>query len=94
VPCSNRCDRPTGPVHASLLTQEAYIGKLFAADDRRRVRDPEYLLRMFGRSDREGRPLLSLGGLQGSDELLLEKMDDRTVAFISLLDGSLPMMKP
>lgn len=79
-----------GPLAQSmlpLLTKGAYIGKLFAADDRRRVRDPEYLSRMFGRSDREGRPLLSLGGLQGSDQLILEKIDGRAVAFISLLNG-------
>jgi predicted Rossmann-fold nucleotide-binding protein len=70
-----------------LLPLGGYIGKLFAADDRRRVRDPEYLLRMFGRSDRKGRPLLSLGGLEGSTDLALEKIDGRTVAFISLKDG-------
>jgi hypothetical protein len=69
-----------------LLTPGAYIGKLFAADDRRRVRDPEYLSRMFGRADRNGLPLLSLGGLQGSDELILEKIDGRNVAFLILLD--------
>jgi hypothetical protein len=45
--------------------------------------------RMFGRSDRKGRPLLSLGGLQGSDAFLLEKLEGRTVAFLSLLDGAL-----
>ncbi len=72
-----------------LLTEGAYIGKLFAADDRRRVRDPDYLMRMFGRSDRKGRPLLSLGGLEGSGALILEKLDGRTVAYISLLDGVL-----
>jgi hypothetical protein len=71
-----------------LITPGAYIGKLFAADDRRRVRDPEYLSRMFGRADRNGSPLLSLGGLQGSNELILEKIDGRTVAFLSLLDGA------
>lgn len=71
------------------LTPGAYIGKLFAADDRRRVRDPEYLSRMFGRADRNGSPLLSLGGLQGSDELILEKIEGRTVAYLSLLDGAL-----
>jgi predicted Rossmann-fold nucleotide-binding protein len=70
-----------------LLEAGAYIGKLFAADDRRRVRDPDYLMRMFGRSDRKGRPLLSLGGLEGSGALILEKIEGRTVAFISLLDG-------
>ncbi len=71
-----------------LLTVGAYIGKLFAADDRRRVRDPDYLSRMFGRADRLGRPLLSLGGLQGSDNLILEKIDGRSVAFISLQQGT------
>lgn len=70
-----------------LLEVGAYIGKLFAADDRRRVRDPEYLMRMFGRSDRRGRPLLSLGGLDGSRDLILEKNEGRTVAFLSLRDG-------
>lgn len=72
-----------------LLTIGTHIGKLFAADDRRRVRDPDYLLRMFGRSDRKGRPLLSLGGLEGSGALILEKLEGRTVAFLSLLDGIL-----
>jgi predicted Rossmann-fold nucleotide-binding protein len=72
-----------------LLTEGAYIGKLFAADEQRRVRNPDYLLRMFGRSDRQGRPLLSLGGLQGSDDLILEKIDGRTVAYLSLQPGVL-----
>lgn len=81
-----------GPIAAAMLpwlTPGAYIGKLFAADDRRRVRDPEYLSRMFGRADRYGAPLLSLGGLQGTDELILEKIEGRTVAYLSLLDGVL-----
>ncbi len=72
-----------------LLTVGAYIGKLFAADDRRRVRDPEYLSRMFGRSDRFAQPLLSLGGLQGTDGLILEKVEGRTVAYLALMDGVL-----
>ncbi len=72
-----------------LLTVGAYIGKIFAADERRRVRDPDYLMRMFGRADRKGRPLLSLGGLEGSGALILEKLDGRTIAYISLLDGVL-----
>jgi len=76
-----------GKAMLDLLPVGAYVGKLFAADDRRRVRDPEYLMRMFGRSDRKGRPLLSLGGLEGSGALILEKVDGRTVAYLSLLDG-------
>ncbi len=69
------------------LTVGTFIGKLFAADEKRRVRDPDYLFRMFGRSDRKGRPLLSLGGMQGSDDLILDKIDGRTVAFLSLQNG-------
>lgn len=65
----------------------ATIGKLFAADDRRRVRDPFYLSRMFGRSDRWGKPLLSLGGLHGSTDLILDKVDGRTVAYLTLQNG-------
>ncbi len=72
-----------------LIEEGAYIGKLFAADDRRRVRDPDYLLRMFARSDSQGRPLLSLGGLQGSDDLILEKVEGRAVAYLSLQPGIL-----
>jgi len=71
----------------SLLQVGSYVGKLFAADDRRRVRDPEYLLRMFGRSDRLGSPLLSLGGLEGSDDLILEKIDGKAIAYLSLKQG-------
>ncbi|MDP1879563.1 MAG: hypothetical protein Q8K60_01325, partial [Parachlamydiaceae bacterium] len=70
-----------------LLTEGAYIGKLFAADERRRVRDPDYISRMFGRSDRWGKPLLSLGGLQGSNDLILDKVDGRTVAYLTLKNG-------
>lgn len=65
----------------------AFIGRLFAADERRRVRDPDYLFRMFGRSDRWGKPLLSLGGLHGSDDLILDKVEGHTIAYLSLLNG-------
>jgi predicted Rossmann-fold nucleotide-binding protein len=78
---------PLGSQMLELLNVGAYIGKLFAADPSRRVRDPDYLMRMFGRSDRKGRPLLSLGGLEGSGDLVLEKVQGRTVAFISLKEG-------
>lgn len=71
------------------LTEGSHIGKLFAADPRRKVRNPDYLLRMFGRTDRQGRPLLSLGGPKGRDELLLEKVEGRTVAFLHLQEGVL-----
>lgn len=65
----------------------AMIGRLFAADERRRVRNPDYLSRMFGRSDRWGRPLLSLGGLHGSSDLILDVIDGRTIAYLTLQNG-------
>jgi len=71
-----------------FLTVNSYIGKLFAADDTRRVRDPDYLSRMFGRTDRRGRPLLSLGEKHDRSDLKLEKIDGRTVAFLSLKPGT------
>lgn len=71
----------------SILPIGAGIGKLFAADERRRVRKPYYLSRMFGRSDIEGSPLLSLGGLHGSEHLILDVVDGRTVAYLSLQNG-------
>jgi len=67
----------------------SYIGKLFAADERRRVRNPDYLLRMFNRNDRQGRPLLFLGEPQNSENLVMEKKDGYTVAFLSLQGGTL-----
>jgi predicted Rossmann-fold nucleotide-binding protein len=70
-----------------LISVGAVIGKLFAADERRRVRDPLYLTRMFGRSDRWGRPLLSLGGMHGSRDLILDKVEGRAIAYISLQNG-------
>lgn len=79
-----------GPLAREMLLYlhpGAYIGKLFAADERRRVRNPDYLARMFGRSDREGRPLLSLGGLHGSERLTIDKIEGRIVAFLTLKEG-------
>lgn len=72
-----------------ILPVGASIGKLFAADQRRRVRDPDYISRMFGRSDRWGRPLLSLGGMHGSNDLILDKLDGRTVAYLTLQNGKM-----
>jgi hypothetical protein len=78
---------PIGKKMLSFLSVGTFAGKLFAADPRRIVRNPEYLSRMFGRSDRKGRPLLSLGGMHGSDDLILEKIDGRTVAYLKLQPG-------
>ncbi|HSX03248.1 MAG TPA: hypothetical protein VLG76_00805 [Rhabdochlamydiaceae bacterium] len=81
------CIGELGRLMLGLLCEGDFIGKLFAADPRRRVRDPEYLFRMFGRTDRKGLPLLSLGGLEGNKDLILEKVDGHTVAYLTLQDG-------
>ncbi|MDN3504608.1 MAG: hypothetical protein P0S95_03415 [Rhabdochlamydiaceae bacterium] len=65
----------------------AYIGKLFAAAKDRRVRNEPYLTRMFGRTDCKGNPLLSFGATPGYDHLVLDKVDDRIVAFLPLEAG-------
>lgn len=70
-----------------LITVKTKLGKLFAKDERRRVRNPDYIIRMFGRSDRWGSPLLSLGAMHGSDELILDTVDGRAIAYLSLLNG-------
>ncbi|NDD57849.1 MAG: hypothetical protein EBZ47_01155 [Chlamydiae bacterium] len=67
----------------------SYVGKLFADDEHRKVRNPDYLKRMFNRIDRYSRPLLYLGDPTNTDDLILEKVDGRTVAFLSLLRGTL-----
>ncbi|MCF7852633.1 MAG: hypothetical protein K9M07_05280 [Simkaniaceae bacterium] len=66
------------------IQKGSYIGKLFAAEKSRRVRNEQYLTRMFGRTDSESHPLLSFGGLPGYDHLVLDKVDDRVVAFLPL----------
>jgi hypothetical protein len=80
------------PIAAKMLDYlgvGSFVGKLFAADERRKVRNPDYLLRMFNRIDRWGRPLLYLGDPQNSDDLILEKIDGHTIAFLTLMNGTL-----
>ena len=79
-----------GPIAQKILASlkpGMHIGKLFAADDRRLVKKANYLNRLFGRCDHWGNPLLSLGGKEGSQELLIEEVDGRAVAYLSLLKG-------
>ncbi len=70
-----------------LLEKGSYVGKIFAADQSRKVRNPYYLMRMFGRCDKKGLPLLSLGGPKERDDLILEKVHGHTVAFLPLKKG-------
>ncbi|NGX50589.1 MAG: hypothetical protein K1060chlam2_00437 [Chlamydiae bacterium] len=76
-----------GELVLSHLEVDSYIGKLFAADASRRVRDPIYLSRMFDRTDRDGKPLLSLGEHEGKANWTLEKIEGRMVAFLPIKKG-------
>ncbi|MBN1914995.1 MAG: hypothetical protein JW769_03805 [Parachlamydiales bacterium] len=78
---------PIGETLIELIEPGSYIGKLFAADDRRRVREPYYLERMLGRIDRYGDPLLSFGTPDQRDTLILEKKGNTTLAFIPTKKG-------
>ena len=80
---------PIAKEFLSILQEGAFVGKIFAKDDRRIVRSPDYITRMFGRSDRAGLPLLSLGAMHGSDALSLDVVDGRAVAYLSLLNGTI-----
>lgn len=68
----------------SFLSVGAAIGKLFAKDQRRIVRDPFYLERMFERKDSKGRPLLSFGS---GGTIPMEKVEGRTIAYVPLVKG-------
>lgn len=68
-----------------LLEPGAFVGKLFAKDKRRLVRDPFYLERMFERFDPEGRPLLHFGS---GEKIPMEKVEGRTIAHVPLLPGA------
>lgn len=78
---------PLGKEMLKYISVGAHIGKLFAADERRLVQQPDYLFAMLGRVDQFGLPLLSLGGTQEKESLILEKLNGRTVAFIPLEKG-------
>lgn len=78
---------PLGQKFLGLISEEIYVGKLFAIDRSRKVREPNYLMRMFGRTDRDGLPLLFLGAPGGKDELILEKVKGYTIAFLPLQNG-------
>lgn len=82
---------PTDPIGAELISMlqiGSHVGRLFAMDDRRRVREPYYLERMFGRIDINGDHLLSFGKHEDERQFQLEKDNGRVVAKLPLLDGT------
>eukprot|EP00741_Cyanophora_paradoxa_P013785 tig00020710_g13307.t1 len=79
------------PLGVRLLDQlqpGAIVGKLFAADDRRRVRHSVYLTRMANRTDRYGRPLLKFGSdATGMKDVRFEEINGRLIAHVQLVPG-------
>lgn len=69
------------------LNKGIYVGKLFAADDRRRVRKPVYLERLLGKTDAEGRALLILSEEYKSEEIIEQPEKNRTIVKIPLIPG-------
>lgn len=72
----------------NLLSPKDFIGKLFADEETRKVRDPQYLTRMFFRKDRFGKPLLSFNR-KGEEDLILEKKEGYTKAFLPIRKGKI-----
>lgn len=69
------------------FTTGIYAGKLFAADERRRVRKPDYLMRLLGKTDEDGNPLLILGEEYKSEEIIEQPSLNRTIVKIPLMPG-------
>ncbi|AFS20372.1 LOG family protein [Chlamydia psittaci] len=77
---------PVASVMLTLLEPGDYIAKLFAADDRRLVRSPQYLERMLKHTDKAGMPLLCFG--KKLEHLIsLDVIDDRLVVTLPTLPG-------
>ncbi|WP_407365567.1 LOG family protein [Chlamydia pecorum] len=77
---------PVANAMLTLLQPGSFIGKLFAADDRRLVRLPRYLETMMKSLDREGLPLLCFG--KKLEKLItFDIIDDRLVVSLPTLPG-------
>lgn len=73
---------PLGLEMLKQIHKGAYVGKLFAKDPDRLVLKPDYLVRMFERSDRHGHPLLSF-----KERFDLQVINSQLIGFLPLLEG-------
>jgi predicted Rossmann-fold nucleotide-binding protein len=78
---------PIGEKLLNLFSEGLFVGKLFAADDRRRVRHAEYLQRLLGKSDESGNPLLVIGEGYKTELIIEQPEKNRTIVKIPLLPG-------
>ncbi|MFZ4772618.1 MAG: LOG family protein [Chlamydiia bacterium] len=73
---------PLGSEILKTLRPGAFVGKLFAKDPERLVLKPDYLVRMFERSDRHGHPLLSF-----KERFDLEVLNGQLIGWLPLMEG-------
>jgi hypothetical protein len=78
---------PIGKELLQAVQVGTYVGKLFAADDRRIVRSTQYLSRLLSKSDEEGNPLLILGAEYKSEEIIPQPEKNRVIVKVPLLPG-------
>lgn len=78
---------PLGKKLLSKFSEGMFVGKLFAADDRRRVRFPAYIQRIFKRTDRKGRPLIDFGKEFTPDKLIFQEDSTRTIVRMPIKAG-------
>ncbi|MBS0585747.1 MAG: hypothetical protein JSR76_05550 [Verrucomicrobia bacterium] len=78
---------PIGVEFLKAIQVGTFVGKLFAADDRRIVRSTQYLSRILSKSDEEGRPLLILGEEYKSEEIITQPEKNRVIVKVPLLPG-------
>lgn len=71
----------------SHFTEGMFVGKLFAADDRRRVRSMDYLTRLLNKTDTDGYPLLIFGEKYKSERIIDDKENNRVVVEVPLVPG-------
>lgn len=80
---------PTGTMLLECLEIGTFVGKLFAAAQSRRVREPYEIYKMFGKKNRQGEPLLSLGKKGDYSDLKLERGEESLIAHLPLEPGNL-----
>ncbi|RNF20200.1 uncharacterized protein Tco025E_03902 [Trypanosoma conorhini] len=78
---------PLAVLMLDYILQGAYIGKLFAVEGVRRVRDVSYINRLLYALDQAGNFLLNYGD-SAEPNWELKVVDGRVVAFLPILDGT------
>ena len=78
---------PIGNELLKHLTNGMYVGKLFAADNERRIRNLDYLKRLLNKTDPNGDPLLIFGDKYKSERYIEDSENNRIIVEAPLLPG-------